>query len=113
MTMTYRRWMPDAVVDHPRVACVYDPLDPDRSELDTYVSLVDEFGVASVLDVGCDFVPFESPTVFLADGERSGDRSIWDRHHRRGPLARSGVHRTRRKSRTQRLRLRHRHTSPP
>lgn len=45
--------MPDAIFDHPRVARVYDPLDPDRSDLDTYVNLVDEFGATSVLDVGC------------------------------------------------------------
>ena len=45
--------MPDALFDHPRVARVYDPLDPDRSDLDTYMSLVDEFGPTAVLDVGC------------------------------------------------------------
>lgn len=45
--------MPDAVFSHPRVARVYDPLDPDRSDLDTYVDLVDELGATSVLDVGC------------------------------------------------------------
>lgn len=45
--------MPDAIFDHPRVARVYDPLDPDRSDLDTYMNLVDEFGATAVLDVGC------------------------------------------------------------
>lgn len=45
--------MPDAIFDHPRVARVYDPLDPDRSDLDSYVSVVDEFGATEVLDVGC------------------------------------------------------------
>lgn len=45
--------VPDAIFDHPRVARVYDPLDPDRSDLDSYVNLVDEFGATSVLDVGC------------------------------------------------------------
>lgn len=45
--------MPDAIFDHPRVARVYDPLDPDRSDLDSYVEVVDEFGAAAVLDVGC------------------------------------------------------------
>lgn len=45
--------MPDAIFDHPRVARVYDSLDPDRSDLDTYVDLVDEFGATAVLDVGC------------------------------------------------------------
>ncbi|MBG6216165.1 SAM-dependent methyltransferase [Arthrobacter sp. CAN_A6] len=45
--------MPDAIFDHPRIARVYDPLDPDRSDLHTYVNLVDEFGATAVLDVGC------------------------------------------------------------
>ena len=45
--------MPDAVFSHPRLAGVYDALDPDRSDLDTYVDLVRELGAASVLDVGC------------------------------------------------------------
>ena len=45
--------MPDAIFSHPRLARVYDPLDPDRSDLDTYVDLIDEFGATSVLDVGC------------------------------------------------------------
>lgn len=45
--------MPDVVFDHPRVARVYDPLDPDRSDLDTYVDLVHEFDATAVLDIGC------------------------------------------------------------
>ena len=45
--------MPDAVFSHPRLAPVYDPLDPDRSDLDAYVHLVHELGAATVLDVGC------------------------------------------------------------
>ncbi|TYC96314.1 class I SAM-dependent methyltransferase [Arthrobacter echini] len=45
--------MPDAIFGHPRVARVYDPLDPDRSDLDTYMDLVDEFEATAVLDVGC------------------------------------------------------------
>lgn len=45
--------VPDAIFDHPRVARVYDPLDPDRSDLDTYIDLVDEFGASAVLDIGC------------------------------------------------------------
>ncbi|MHA7284151.1 class I SAM-dependent methyltransferase [Arthrobacter sp. TMS2-4] len=45
--------MPDPLFDHPRVARVYDPLDPDRRDLDTYMDLVDEFGATAVLDVGC------------------------------------------------------------
>ncbi len=45
--------MPDAIFDDPRLAAVYDPLDPDRSDLDVYVALAAELGVGSVLDVGC------------------------------------------------------------
>jgi SAM-dependent methyltransferase len=45
--------MPDAVFDDPRLAQVYDPLDPDRSDLDVYVAMAVELGVSSVLDVGC------------------------------------------------------------
>lgn len=45
--------MPDAVFDEPRLAEVYDPLDPDRSDLEPYVDLIEQFGARSVLDVGC------------------------------------------------------------
>lgn len=45
--------MPDACFSHPRLAGVYDPLDPDRSDLDTYIDLVEGFGSKAVLDVGC------------------------------------------------------------
>ena len=54
--------MPDAIFDDPRLAAVYDPLDPDRSDLDAYIDIVGafgalgafgEFGAQSVLDVGC------------------------------------------------------------
>ena len=45
--------MPDAIFDDPRLARVYDPLDPDRRDLDAYVELVSELGATSVLDVGC------------------------------------------------------------
>ncbi len=45
--------MPDALCDDPRLARLYDPLDPDRSDLDVYVAIAREFGARSVLDVGC------------------------------------------------------------
>lgn len=32
---------------------VYDPLDPDRSDLEPYAEMVEEFGAREVLDVGC------------------------------------------------------------
>jgi SAM-dependent methyltransferase len=43
----------DPIFAEPRLAEVYDPLDPDRSDLDAYVAMVDEFGAHSVLDIGC------------------------------------------------------------
>jgi SAM-dependent methyltransferase len=45
--------VPDAIFDDPRLARVYDPLDPDRSDLDVYVALVDHLAARSVLDIGC------------------------------------------------------------
>ncbi|WP_199424835.1 class I SAM-dependent methyltransferase [Actinotalea solisilvae] len=45
--------MPDAAFADPRLAPLYDPLDPDRSDLDHYATLVDELGARTVLDVGC------------------------------------------------------------
>jgi ubiquinone/menaquinone biosynthesis C-methylase UbiE len=45
--------VPDAIFDDPRLAQVYDPLDPDRGDLEVYVELVGELGAGSVLDVGC------------------------------------------------------------
>lgn len=45
--------MTDAIFDHPRVAAVYDALDPDRSDLDAYAAMATEFGARRVLDIGC------------------------------------------------------------
>ena len=45
--------MPDPIFAVPRLAEIYDPLDPDRSDLDAYVALVDELGARFVLDIGC------------------------------------------------------------
>jgi ubiquinone/menaquinone biosynthesis C-methylase UbiE len=43
----------DALFEEPRLAEIYDPLDPDRSDLATYLALVEEFAARSVLDIGC------------------------------------------------------------
>jgi len=43
----------DAIFEDPRLARVYDPLDPDRRDLDPYVDLVDDLEARSVLDIGC------------------------------------------------------------
>lgn len=45
--------MPDACFSVPRLARVYDPLDPDRTDLDTYLRLVKALGARAILDVGC------------------------------------------------------------
>jgi SAM-dependent methyltransferase len=43
----------DRRFERQRLAAIYDPLDPDRSDLDLYVGLVAEFGARTVLDIGC------------------------------------------------------------
>ena len=45
--------MPDAIFSEPRLAEIYDELDQDRSDLDVYAAMAEEFGARSVLDVGC------------------------------------------------------------
>jgi SAM-dependent methyltransferase len=45
--------VPDAAFDEPRLASIYDALDPDRSDLDAYLAIIEEFGARSVLDLGC------------------------------------------------------------
>ena len=43
----------DAIFNDPRLAAVYDSLDPDRSDLDVYADLAGELGARSVVDIGC------------------------------------------------------------
>ncbi|KUL32942.1 class I SAM-dependent methyltransferase [Streptomyces regalis] len=45
--------MADDCFGHPRLAAIYDPLDPNRSDLDAYLRMVEEFGAHQVLDIGC------------------------------------------------------------
>lgn len=45
--------MADECFGLPRLAAVYDPLDPDRRDLDAYLRLVEELGARRVLDIGC------------------------------------------------------------
>lgn len=45
--------MADECYTDPRFAALYDPLDPDRSDLDAYVRIAEEFGARRVLDIGC------------------------------------------------------------
>ncbi|WP_329172967.1 class I SAM-dependent methyltransferase [Streptomyces sp. NBC_01477] len=45
--------MADDCFAHPRLAAIYDPLDPDRGDLDAYLRMADGFGARRVLDIGC------------------------------------------------------------
>ena len=45
--------MADALFEVPRLAEIYDPLDPDRRDLDAYAAVAAEFGARTVLDIGC------------------------------------------------------------
>ncbi|MEE9417561.1 MAG: class I SAM-dependent methyltransferase [Acidimicrobiales bacterium] len=45
--------MPDRIFSDPRLAEIYDIVDSDRSDLDHYMAMTDEFAVRSVLDIGC------------------------------------------------------------
>jgi SAM-dependent methyltransferase len=45
--------VPDRLFADRRLAEIYDPLEPDRPDLDAYQAIAAEFGVASALDVGC------------------------------------------------------------
>ncbi|MCY9782599.1 class I SAM-dependent methyltransferase [Nocardiopsis sp. EMB25] len=45
--------MADECFGHPRLAAIYDPLDPDRGDLDAYLRLAEESAARRVLDIGC------------------------------------------------------------
>lgn len=45
--------MADEIFRDRRLAELYDPLDPDRGDLDAYLLLAEEFGARKVLDIGC------------------------------------------------------------
>ncbi|MFC9846019.1 class I SAM-dependent methyltransferase [Streptomyces sp. NPDC060223] len=45
--------MTDECFGHPRLAAIYDPLDPDRSDLDMCLRMAEEFEARRVLDIGC------------------------------------------------------------
>lgn len=45
--------MADALFEEPRLARVYDLLNPDRHDLVVYAAIAEEFGARSVLDIGC------------------------------------------------------------
>ncbi|GAB2727164.1 class I SAM-dependent methyltransferase [Kitasatospora kifunensis] len=45
--------MADEIFEHPRLAAIYDPLDPDRSDLHAYLHLARQLDARQVLDIGC------------------------------------------------------------
>ncbi|MFF9041152.1 class I SAM-dependent methyltransferase [Streptomyces sp. NPDC014892] len=45
--------MADEIFHDRRLAELYDPLDPDRGDLDAYLLVAEEFGARQVLDIGC------------------------------------------------------------
>ncbi|MER6141260.1 class I SAM-dependent methyltransferase [Streptomyces sparsogenes] len=45
--------MADEEFRHPRLAAIYDPLDPDRRDLAPYLDLAEGLGARRVLDIGC------------------------------------------------------------
>ncbi len=45
--------MADNAFEQPRLAAIYDALDPDRSDLEAYVAIAEELGARRVVDIGC------------------------------------------------------------
>ncbi|WP_035796203.1 class I SAM-dependent methyltransferase [Kitasatospora mediocidica] len=85
--------MADELFGHPRLAAIYDPLDPDRGDLDAYLRLAGQLGARQVLDVGCGTGVFAllladrgievvgvdpaRASVEVARGKPGGDRVRW------------------------------------
>lgn len=46
-------FVPDPIFSDPRLASLYDVFDNDRSDLEVYAAMVQEFGASCILDVGC------------------------------------------------------------
>ncbi|WP_328346757.1 class I SAM-dependent methyltransferase [Streptomyces violaceus] len=85
--------MADECFRHPRLAAVYDPLDPDRGDLDPYLRMTEEFGARQVLDIGCGTGVFAlrlaargirvvgvdpaGASLAVARGKPDGDRVRW------------------------------------
>lgn len=65
--------VPDAIFAERRLAEIYDPLDPDRRDLDMYVGIAAEVGARSVLDVGCGTGTFACLLAGLASQDGGND----------------------------------------
>ena len=60
----YFRCMADEIFRHPRLAAIYDSLDPDRTDLHAYLDLARQLGATRALDIGCGTGAF---ALLLAD----------------------------------------------
>ena len=73
--------MADALFEEPRLARVYDPLDPDRDDLAVYAAIAEEFGARSVLDIGCGTGTFAcllaGRSVNVIGVDPAGPRLMW------------------------------------
>lgn len=85
--------MADEIFENPRLAAVYDALDPDRSDLEVYAAIAEEFGVRRLLDAGCGTGTFAvmmagrgaevvgvdpaGASLEVARGKPSGERVRW------------------------------------
>ncbi|MFF3492033.1 class I SAM-dependent methyltransferase [Streptomyces sp. NPDC002795] len=85
--------MTDACFGHPRLAAIYDPLDPDRGDLDAYLRIAEAFEARRVLDIGCGTGVFAllladrgievvgvdpaSASLDVARGKPGGERVRW------------------------------------
>jgi hypothetical protein len=65
--------MADEIFRDRRLAELYDPLDPDRGDLDAYLRLAEESGARRVLDIGC------FPTLRDPDAVRRFTEDLHDR----------------------------------
>ncbi|MFF4974898.1 class I SAM-dependent methyltransferase [Streptomyces sp. NPDC001083] len=85
--------MADDCFAHPRLAAIYDPLEPDRGDLDAYVRMAEEFRARQVLDIGCGTGVFAlllaargievvgidpaPASIVVARGKAGGERVRW------------------------------------
>ncbi|MFF2384225.1 class I SAM-dependent methyltransferase [Streptomyces sp. NPDC058108] len=85
--------MADDCFAHPRLAAIYDPLEPDRVDLDAYVRMAEEFTARQVLDIGCGTGVFAlllaargievvgidpaPASIVVARGKAGGERVRW------------------------------------